>query len=624
MTLSSLRARALATLGAFALIAGVVVPTVQVPAGATTDCGLEGEGDANSPYLVKNAADLAKVGVGDCGLGAHYRQTADIVLVAPAEGASNHTPIGTDSNPFNGVYDGADKAISGMTIESSATVLGMFTATGADAILRNVRLVDIAIVSTSAHLNAVSIGGLVGRRTLGRVIESSATGSITLNSTNSSGGLVGWLDGTGEILRSFAAVDIVLSDAANSQRRGVGGLVGLLTDGATIAESFATGDVAATEEVGGLVGRVGGEGVSTIRDSYARGTVTGDANAGGLVGILRSGSAYGLTLERSYSTGEVVTAATEAGLIGGISTSRTPTLTITASFWDAETSKKSSSAGSGATGKSTADMKDIATFTTGITTEADRWPIAATCERGRGAEGSVWGLCATINDGYPFLRIGPVEFPLSQQEQGSDGTGGARLGTAGASGATPVLVGGDAPSLEAGTAVLQAADGTSTPLAASSPAPGVLRYTADGVTVTLTGAPGTSVANGLVADANGEVICEVCVALAAGQVIEAWMFSEPRLVAAHRIEDLPCQRFSIPVVAPLDGGGPVSAGAHTLQLALPTSSGMQAVNVGVTVGGPVPASVPAGEGPVPSGAALLLLLGVAGALLIGRWALAVR
>jgi hypothetical protein len=91
------------------------------------------------------------------------------------------------------------------------------------------------------------------------------------------------------------------------------------------------------------------------------------------------------------------------------------------------------------------------------------------------------------------------------------------------------------------------------------------------------------------------------------------------LVAAHRIEDLPCQTFAIPVASPLDGGGPVSAGQHTLQLALPTASGMQAVNVGVTVGGPVPASVPAGEGPaVPVGLLALGLLAAAGAGLAVR------
>lgn len=181
-----------------------------------------------------------------------------------------------------------------------------------------------------------------------------------------------------------------------------------------------------------------------------------------------------------------------------------------------------------------------------------------------------------------------------------------------------ILANGEIPRMVAGTAAWQQADGTAVPLAVSSPAANQVRYAVDGLQVTFTGADGTSVANGLVANPNGEIECEVCAVLAAGGVIEAWMFSTPRLVAAHRIEDLPCQRFSIPVVAPLDGGGPVTSGAHTLQLALPTASGMQAVNVGVTVGGPVPASVPAGEGSVPSGVVLLGLIGAAGAVVAGR------
>jgi hypothetical protein len=167
--------------------------------------------------------------------------------------------------------------------------------------------------------------------------------------------------------------------------------------------------------------------------------------------------------------------------------------------------------------------------------------------------------------------------------------------------------------------VWQLADGSIVRLAVSSTGANQVRYAADGVTVTLTGAAGTSAANGLVADPAGEIVCEVCLDLGAGQVIEVWMFSTPRLVAAHLTAALPCQTFVIPVVAPLDGGGPISAGAHTLQLALPTASGMQAVNVGVTVGGLVPASVPAGEGPVaPAGLVAFGLLAAAGATVAAR------
>jgi hypothetical protein len=58
---------------------------------------------------------------------------------------------------------------------------------------------------------------------------------------------------------------------------------------------------------------------------------------------------------------------------------------------------------------------------------------------------------------------------------------------------------------------------------------------------------------------------------------------------------------------------------RTLQLALPTASGMQAVNVGVTVGGLVPSRVPAGDGPsVPVGLLALGLLAAAGAVVAAR------
>lgn len=180
-------------------------------------------------------------------------------------------------------------------------------------------------------------------------------------------------------------------------------------------------------------------------------------------------------------------------------------------------------------------------------------------------------------------------------------------------GSTPVASGGSAPvptpgggvpALEPAVGVLQEPGGATTALEISSPSPTSVRYSADGLIVTLTGAGGTGTSRGLVATPEGNVECEVCAFLAAGGVIEAWMFSEPRLVAAWRVEELetflaglPCQRFTIPVGAPLDGGTAVPVGVHTLQLQLPTSVGLQAVNVGVTVGTPVPTAVRAGEGP---------------------------
>jgi hypothetical protein len=169
-------------------------------------------------------------------------------------------------------------------------------------------------------------------------------------------------------------------------------------------------------------------------------------------------------------------------------------------------------------------------------------------------------------------------------------------------GSGPMLIGGVLPSLPRGGGELVRPDGTVVTAVVTPSGGGTLRYEFDGITLDLTGGPQTTTSGGLVVGASGEIALEISAPLVSGGVIEAWMFSEPRLVGAVRVGDQPSQRFVIPVGAPLDGRGPVPAGPHTLQLQLPTAAGMQAVHVGLTVGGPVPTGVPAGESPgVPAG-----------------------
>jgi hypothetical protein len=169
--------------------------------------------------------------------------------------------------------------------------------------------------------------------------------------------------------------------------------------------------------------------------------------------------------------------------------------------------------------------------------------------------------------------------------------------------------GGVQPSQPVASAAFVRADGSPQDLGASAPGRDQVRYEADGIRVTLQGGPGTDVARGLVANPAGEIACEVCITgLTAGQVIEVWLFSTPRLVAAHLTDDAECQLFTMPLSAPLDGDGPVAAGAHTLQFTLATASGLETVNVGLTVGGLVPTSIPAGEGSVTPYALVALML----------------
>ena len=233
-----------------------------------------------------------------------------------------------------------------------------------------------------------------------------------------------------------------------------------------------------------------------------------------------------------------------------------------------------------------------------------------------------------------FLAGGSVRFSSTDTPSTDDAGGVTNTpvtdSAPGPSGPQPVLGSdGSLPSLPSGTGQWVREDGTTAPLTRTLPTSREVRYEGDGLLVTLTSSTtGTDSGRGLVADSNGEVSCLVCAFLASGGVIEAWVFSDPRLAAAWRVDDtdlflagLPCQRFTIPLGAPLDGRGSIPAGVHTLQLQLPTASGTQVLNVGVTIGQLTPTSVRAGEGagtdtvplrvlPILAGVMLIALVGV--------------
>jgi hypothetical protein len=142
---------------------------------------------------------------------------------------------------------------------------------------------------------------------------------------------------------------------------------------------------------------------------------------------------------------------------------------------------------------------------------------------------------------------------------------------------------------------------------------------ADGLTVSVASAVGARPGSGVVVPTGGSLECSLCGDFVPGSVVEAWVNSDPRLAAAVRIpadaEDGDCHLLAVPTGAPLDGGGPIEAGEHTLQLRMYTQDGFAVLSTGITIGGVSPTGVPAGEGSSPlSGAlgALLLMLAASG------------
>ncbi len=128
----------------------------------------------------------------------------------------------------------------------------------------------------------------------------------------------------------------------------VGGIAGYNFSG-TLFSCYVTGSVKGVQGVGGLVGR---NSSGTITACYAADSVTGTSfYTAGLVGHNNAG-----TITDSYSVGLVTDSSTNVGGLVGANSG-----TVTHCFWDTQTSGKATSAGG--TGKTTAQMKTLSTFT---------------------------------------------------------------------------------------------------------------------------------------------------------------------------------------------------------------------------------------------------------------------
>jgi hypothetical protein len=158
------------------------------------------------------------------------------------------------------------------------------------------------------------------------------------------------------------------------------GLFGYLASGGKVTEVGAGGvKITGCWNVGGLVGWNSG----TVNNSYSAGSVTGAWWIGGLVGSSNNYS----TVSNSYSTSSVTGGSWVGGLVG-INQG-----TVSNSFWDIETSGQTTSAGG--TGKTTAEMQDITTFS------GASWNIIAVADLGTRNLSYIWNI---VNEAtYPFL-----------------------------------------------------------------------------------------------------------------------------------------------------------------------------------------------------------------------------
>jgi hypothetical protein len=177
-------------------------------------------------------------------------------------------------------------------------------------------------------LNASKVGGLIGHSLNSFITLANASGNV--NGDNIVGGLVGKFEddqnSSSFINNSFAEGNVIA--AANK----VGGLVGEILN-SSINSSFATGDVTAisSTSVGGLIGSAE---TAIINNSYSETVVIGNDEVGGLIGAI-SGSS---SINNSYSQGNVKSITAVAGgfvasLYGSVITNSYFIGNVEAVFW---------------------------------------------------------------------------------------------------------------------------------------------------------------------------------------------------------------------------------------------------------------------------------------------------
>jgi len=277
-------------------------------------------------------------------------------------------PIGTSDDRFTGSFDGQGYEIMGLFVNRpDESMVGLFGAVDEGGAIRNVGVVNAIVTGEWA------VGVLAGGN-WGDIRNSYSAGSVS--GDDFVGGLVG--GNAGGVSNSY-------STAAVTGRWDVGGLVGGSDSLGTVSNSYSTGGVTGDWAVGGLVGgNLGG----TVSKSYSIASVSGDDYVGGLVGDNQG------MVSNSYSTGSVTGDWHVGGLVGENNEGA-----VSNSFWDVNTSGRVES--DGGTGKSTAAIQGIATFTNTATEGLDNpWDIVAVAF-GETDAAYTWNIV----DGqtYPFL-----------------------------------------------------------------------------------------------------------------------------------------------------------------------------------------------------------------------------
>jgi|GEM_PF-1209994 len=311
---------------------------------------------------------------------------------------------------FTGTFDGNGHEIRDLYINRpDEDHVGLFGATDGGA-----EITDLNVVDAEVNGN-LTVGIMVGLNWDGTVKNCFSSGYV--NGNGGVAGLVGGNHHEGHVENSSASVDV-------NGVAVIGGIIGL--NSGSVKSCYSTGSVNGEAYIGGMSGAVE-EGV--LENTYSLSDVSGEEKVGGLVGQVGYGDYHEGGVLNSYSVGDVSgdDEQTVGGLVGLIEGGN-----VTDSFWDIETSGIEES--DGGTGKTTAEMKDIATYTDTDTEGLEvPWDFVGDPYDDEGDK-DTWDIDidGITNEGYPFLaweeEQGEYELNIHIEGKGSVDIKGLEVG----------------------------------------------------------------------------------------------------------------------------------------------------------------------------------------------------
>ena len=289
----------------------------------------KGNGDVDNPFQISKAAELAwfrdyvngkivnegeKDGTTHPSVSAKLTENIDLSEFCHAKDGTKYTeelswaPIGNDSNPFYGTFDGNGKTIRNLYINATSPTAGFFGYLRSGGNIKNITFDNAKVKSTGDYCTGIlagdasscmieniktlascsvegidNVGGIVG---MAKGNISNCENHAAVKGAVCVGGIAGWYDGSDNSITSITSCANygVVTGSGNN----VGGMVGYFRSG-TIQNSANYGNITGYEYVGNLIGNAI---VCNLNNVLGTGNVTAASRvlAGLLVGRIKYAS----------------------------------------------------------------------------------------------------------------------------------------------------------------------------------------------------------------------------------------------------------------------------------------------------------------------------------------------